>query len=187
VTRAEFMQRLDDGLRRLPADERTRILADYESYFSDAEAAGRVAGEVAASLGEPAILAAELRLMHEVHAWRADSRPSVTLRMITALLALAAVHSVAWLPLVVGVLIVIAMIGGGLCALAFGGFILFVEPFDAPLGGAPAAIARAIGWLSAGAGLLALSGAGAYGLANAFVRLQRVNRLILRTSNEVST
>ena len=81
-------------------------MADYDSYFSEGEAAGRDPAEIAASLGDPAALAAELRLSNELQAWRADSRPRVTLRMLGALLSLTAIHSVAWLPLVLGVLLV---------------------------------------------------------------------------------
>ena len=79
------------------------------------------------------------------------------------------------------------MIGAGLCALAYGVFTLVVEPFDAPLGGVAAALARALAWLSAGAGVLAVSGASVYALANTFVRLQQLNRRIARSSIEVST
>jgi uncharacterized membrane protein len=187
MTRAEFLDRLEQGLRQLPEAERARILADYDSYFADGEAAGRAAGEISSSLGNPATLAAELRLAHEVTSWRADSRPRATLRLFWALLSLAALHSVAWLPFALGVVLIVAMFGAGLCALAYGIFTLVVEPFDAPLGGVPAALARALGWLSAGVGVLAVSGASAYALANAFVNLQQLNRRIARSSIGVST
>jgi uncharacterized membrane protein len=186
VNRAEFLQRLEQGLRQVPQDERARILADYESYFADGGAAGRDAGEISASLGNPATLAAELRLAHEVTSWRADNRPRATLRLFSALLSLTALHSVAWLPFALGVLLIVAMFGAGLCALAYGVFTLVVEPFDAPLGGVPAALARALGWLSAGMGVLAVSGASAYALGNTFVRLQQLSRRIARSSIEVS-
>ena len=107
--------------------------------------------------------------------------------MFSALLSLAALHSIAWVPFTLGVLLIIAMFGAGLCALAYGVFTLTVEPFDAPLGGVAAVLARSLAWLSAGAGLLAVSGASAYALANAFVRLQQLNRRIARSSIEVST
>ncbi len=64
----------------------------------------------------PATLAAELRLAHELHSWRAD-RPRVTLRMLSALGSLALLHSVAWLPLILGLLLIFAMIGACLRAL----------------------------------------------------------------------
>ena len=186
MTREEFLRRLEPGLRSLPPEERGRVLADYAAYFTDGEAAGREVAEIAASLGNPATLAAELRLAHEVHSWRAD-RPRVTLRMLSALGSLALLHSVAWLPLVLGLLLIFAMIGAGLCALSYGGFTLIVEPFDAPLGGVAAALARAFAWLSAGTGMLAAAGASVYALAKYFVRLQQLDRRILQPSTEVST
>ena len=186
MTRAEFLNRLEQGLRRLPETERARILADYDSYFADGEGAGRDAAEISVSLGNPATLAAELRLAHEVSSWRTDGRPRATLRVFSALLSLAALNSVAWLPLALGVLLIMAMIGAGLCALAYGVFTLVVEPFDAPLGGIAAALIRSLAWLSAGTGVLAVSGACVYALANTFVRLQQPNQRIARGSIEVS-
>jgi uncharacterized membrane protein len=165
VSRAEFLRRLEKGLRALPPEERARVLADYDDYFADGELAGRDAADIANALGNPATLAAELRLAHEVQSWRAG-RPRVTLRMLSALLSLSVLHGVAWLPLVLGALTILAMMGAGICALAYGGFTLVVEPFDEPLGGVAAVLARALAWLSAGVGVMAVSAAAVYALAN---------------------
>ena len=88
MTRAEFLQRLEQGLQRLPEAERARILADYDSYFADGESAGarrdRDRGVTrqsrdprrGAAPGARGVLVA------------LDSRPRATLRMFSALLSL---------------------------------------------------------------------------------------------------
>ena len=185
MIRREFLQRLERGLRLLPADRRAEILADYASYFADGVAQGRREEEVAESLGTPARLAAELLLAHEAGSSGVpDANPS-TLRALTALVALVVIEGVAWLPLVVSVLAVLLLLVTGIVALVYGGFTLIVDPFDRPLGGLAAVLLRAVGWMAAGVGLLAVARAAVLLVARLFVRSQRHNRRVLRQSTEV--
>ena len=62
VTRAEFLNRLEQGFQRCRRRNARGSCADYDSYFSDGGSAGRDATEFAASSASPATLAAELRL-----------------------------------------------------------------------------------------------------------------------------
>ncbi len=186
MNRADFLRRLKDALPRIPADQRAEILADYESYFAEGVAAGRDEQEVADSLGDPARIAAELRLHHDLRTWRDRVGGKLTLRTFSALVTLALLDGVAWLPLLLGLFVVLLLFGAALAALAFGCATLFVGYFDAPLGGIAAVLLRALAYFSAGIALLAISHEAVYALASGFSRLRRIHRRVLRPSTEVS-
>ena len=69
MNRVAFLTILNDGLAGLPAREIDDILADYMSYFDEAEASGRSEEEVAAALGDPRRLARELRAETGLRHW----------------------------------------------------------------------------------------------------------------------
>jgi uncharacterized membrane protein len=186
LNRADFLRRLKDALLRIPADRHAEILADYESYFAEGAAAGRDEQEVADSLGNPARIAAELRLDHDLRTWRDGGGGKPTLRTFSALAMLALLDGAAWLPLLLGLFVVLLLFGTALAALVFGCATLFVSSFDAPLGGIAAVLLRALAYFSAGVALLAISHAAVYALASGFSRLRRIHRRVLRHSNEVS-
>ena len=163
MTREEFLSILERGLARLPPDKCAEILADYRSYFSEGVAAGRTEATIAQSLGNPARLAAELRLGHEA--------PGSAFRAFTGLVALALLDGVRWFPLVVGLLVILLLLGAGSVALVYAAFALFVLPFDMPLGGITAVLLRAVALGAAGVTAFALSRAGMQVLLNFFVRL----------------
>src|SRR6266702_2762331 len=52
MNQVAFLTILNDGLAGLPAQEIDDILADYISYFDEAQASGRREEEVAAALGD---------------------------------------------------------------------------------------------------------------------------------------
>ena len=76
MTRDAFMARLREGLRGLPQQTASEILADYETHFADGEAAGRSEAEVAEALGDPARLARELRAEIGLQRWETQRSPS---------------------------------------------------------------------------------------------------------------
>lgn len=55
-----FLIELEEALKGLPAEERKDILKDIREYFSDGREDGKEDGEIAASLGAPKVIAAEL-------------------------------------------------------------------------------------------------------------------------------
>lgn len=187
MNRVDFLGRLSEALRAMPAGARDRILADYESYFADGRAAGRDEREVAASLGDPRRIAAELSLGHDLGEWRRGARGKPALRALRTLFTLVLLEGVAWLPLLLGLLALLLLGGASFAALAYGCASLFVGVFDAPLGGMVAASLRALAYLSAGIGLLALCNLAVYGLGRGFIRLTRLHRRGLRHSTEVSS
>ena len=184
MKRQEFLRRLARGVRSLPGAERGAILADYERYFADGVAAGRQESEVAASLGNPARLAAELRLANDVNTWRVTGGMRPPWRATRSLLALSLVEGLLWLPAVMAVLSLLALLAGGFVSLLYGVFTLLVESFDDPPGGVLAALLRGFALLAAGAGLLLIANAGIYALASLFARYHPAHQ---SPSTEVSS
>jgi len=185
MTRAHFIAELAHRLRRLEPQRREAILSDYQGHFDEGAADGRSEQEIAASLGSPARLAAE----HSIEAFEARgaaAEPRSVLRTTFALIALVVMEGAAWLPLVLGVLVVLVAIAAGTVSLVYGVVTLAMEPFDSPLGGLAAVVLRALAYLSAGVAALALARAGVLLLARFFVRRRRHQRRLLRPSTEVS-
>jgi uncharacterized membrane protein len=168
MNRAEFFAGLEHGLRQLPSQQRAEILSDYQSYFADALAAGRAEHEVAESLGNPTRLSAELRLGLEA--------PRSASRSFFTLMTLAVIDGISWLPLVAGLLLVLALTGIGAVALVYACFTLLVIPFDSPLGGIAAVLLRGVALTAAGVAAFALARAGVLLLVKFFVRMHRRNR-----------
>ena len=185
MTRAQFMAELAHRLRRLEPRRRDAILSDYQSHFDEGAAAGRSELDIAASLGSPARLAAELSI-EAFDARGAAAAPRSVMRTTAALVALIVMEGAAWLPLLVGVLVVLLAIAGGVVAIVYGVVTLAMDSFDSPLGGFPAVLLRALAFLSAGVAALALARAGVLLLARFFVRRHRHQRRVLRPSPEVS-
>ena len=163
MNRDQFLSTLERGLKRLPADKQAEIMADYQSYFAEGLAAGRDEATVAHSLGDPARLAAELRL-------GVEARRSA-FRGFTGLVSLALLDGLRWFPLVVGLLLVLLLLGAGAIALVYAAFTLFVLPFDMPLGGIAAALLRGFALIAASVAAFAVSRAGVQLLVKYFVRL----------------
>ncbi|GLS02914.1 hypothetical protein GCM10007860_00570 [Chitiniphilus shinanonensis] len=105
MNQSEFLQRLQAGLRGLPAAEIEDILSDYREYFQDALAAGRSEADTAAALGEPEQLARELRARRSVKDWQAQRsfrtawRAFVDASGLGRLNVLLALVRVAWLAI----------------------------------------------------------------------------------------
>jgi DUF4097 and DUF4098 domain-containing protein YvlB len=60
MTENQFINELEQALKRLPVDERNDILQDIREYFSDGREDGKDEAEIAASLGSPGKIASEL-------------------------------------------------------------------------------------------------------------------------------
>lgn len=102
MTRDAFLLRLRSGLAGLPPDEIDDILADYESHFEEAEAAGRRPEEVAQALGDPRRLARELRAEIGLRRWEQRRTPATFAVALLALAGLATVDLFLLLPLAFG-------------------------------------------------------------------------------------
>jgi len=111
MNRVAFLTILNDGLAGLPAREIDDILADYMSYFDEAEASGRSEAEVAAALGDPRRLARELRAETGLRHWENHRSLGNSAAALLALGGLATVDILFLLPLLFAVMLIMLVIG----------------------------------------------------------------------------
>jgi uncharacterized membrane protein len=111
MNRIAFLTILNDGLAGLPAREIDDIIADYMSYFDEAQASGRSEAEVAAALGDPRRLARELRAETGLRHWENHRSLRNSAAALLALGGLAAVDILFLLPLLFAVSLIMLVIG----------------------------------------------------------------------------
>ncbi len=100
MTRQDFISRLRAGLRGLAPPAIEEIVADYETHFVEAQAAGRGEAEVAAALGDPDRVARELRAEAGLRRWEVERNPSAAANAVWAVLGLGAIDLLVLLPIV---------------------------------------------------------------------------------------
>src|SRR3954467_5631610 len=127
MNRGQALTILNDGLAGLPAREIDDILADYMSYFDEAEASGRSEAEVAAALGDPRRLARELRAEAGLRHWENHRSLGNSAAALLALGGLAAVDLLFLLPLLVAVMLAVLVIGLVIFALGIVGIGLLLS------------------------------------------------------------
>ena len=185
MTRQAFMARLREGLRGLPPQTVTDIVADYEAHFTDGEAAGRTEAEVAAALGDPERLARENRAESTMNRWREERSPGAAAAAVFAVLGLGAIDILILLPILMGIAATIIGIGVAIIVAFFvGAFMFAAGPFFDPPGGPITAVLGGIGFMagsaSAGAVLTIIS----IGLMNALVWYGRLHYRLLKPALE---
>jgi uncharacterized membrane protein len=180
MTRAEFIARLRRGLEGMPVETSKGIVADYESYFDDGRHAGRSEEQLALALGNPARLAAELRLEADMATWRKSRASGAGLRTIAGVLGLLALDGVLLLPLALAALLVAAGFALAAISILYGAFTLSIGLFDDPAGGILAALLRGTGRVSGGVAGLALCLLFTGWLAAFCERYAHIHRRVLR-------
>lgn len=178
MTREAFLDNLRRGLRGLPDQEISDILADYSSYFKEADAAGRDAEDVAKALGDPRRLARELKAEMGLLRWERNRTPANLFVVILALGGLATVDIFVLLPLLFGVGLIALVSCFVLLLLGVIGIgnLLSLTPFGQGPSGeqAPSSLLSGIGLVASSAGggvlLMLLLNAGMKLLAR-YVRL----------------
>ena len=185
MTRQAFMARLREGLRGLPPSAQADIVADYETHFTEGQAAGRSEADVAAALGDPGRLARELRAEAGLKRWEEERSPSAGASAIFAVLGLGALDILVLLPILMGVGGAIFGIGVAVIAVFFAGGVVFAAgPFTGMPGGPAAALLAGLGLMtgatSAGAVLAIVS----IGLVNALVWYGRLHYRLLKPALE---
>jgi uncharacterized membrane protein len=158
--RLTFLATLRAGLRGAPEAAVDDIVADYTSHFEVGAVKGRSEEEIAAALGDPLVLADELRVEMRIDRWKASPSPAAAARLIGAVIGLGAINAVLaviMLPLV--------------CLLFFVALVAIVAAFGAGVWLLFTGVARGVDLatsLLAGAGLvfLAIAVAAVLGLAS---------------------
>lgn len=185
MTRQAFLARLREGLRGLPTQTVTDIMADYEAHFADGAAEGRSEEEVAAALGNPDRLAREIRAESSLNRWRDERSPSAAAGAVFAVLGLGAIDILILLPILMGVAATIFGLLVAVVVMFFAGALtLTAGPFMDPPGGPGVAVLLGIsvmaGSASGGAVLTILSIA----LMNALVWYGRLHYRLLKPALE---
>lgn len=98
MTRGEFIGDLRAGLTGLRPQDIDDIMTDYESHFTDGQAAGRSEQEIAAALGDPSRLARELKVEAGFKRWQSEPSAGNLLGIVLALLGLATIDFMLLLP-----------------------------------------------------------------------------------------
>jgi uncharacterized membrane protein len=107
MTREAFIERLRQGLRGLPDQTVSDIVADYEAHFADGVAAGRSEADIAQALGDPDRLARELRAEAGLKRWEESRNPEAAAAAVFAVLGLGAIDLIFLLPILIAVVSVI--------------------------------------------------------------------------------
>jgi uncharacterized membrane protein len=185
MTRQAFMARLREGLTGLPPQAVADIIADYETHFADAAAAGRSEEEVAAALGDPGRLARELRAEVGLKRWEESRSPSGAAAAVFAVLGLGAIDLLILLPILMAVGGVIFGVAVAAIAVFFAGGVVFAAgPFTGLPGGPVASLLAGIGLMSGAASVTAVLTLVTIGLVNALVAYGRLHYRLLKPALE---
>jgi len=188
MTRQAFMARLREGLRGLPAQAQADIMADYETHFTEGQAAGRSEADVAAALGDPGRLARELRAEAGLKRWEEERNPSAAAAAIFALLGLGALDILILLPILMGVGGAIFGVGVAIIAVfVAGGAVFAAGPFTGMPGGPVAAVLAGIGLMTGAVSAGAVLAMVTIGLVNVLVWYGRLHYRLLKPALEPQT
>lgn len=92
--RAEFLTTLRAGLRGVPANAIDEIVADYTAHFDEGAAAQRSDEQIAAALGDPLVLADELRMELRIGSFEAAPSARSAAQVIGGVIAMGALNTV---------------------------------------------------------------------------------------------
>jgi len=188
MTRTEFLDRLKKGLSGMPEATRDEYMADYESHFSDAAAAGRQEADVAAALGDPDRLARELRAESGVKNWDTSKTPSSAVTAIVAILGLGALDIFVLLPVIGG--LVGALIGiftGAIGAFIGGGVLFAAGPFMGLPGGIAGALIGGVGIMAGSAAVACLTLGLTIWMVNGLVWFARLHYRVVKPAFEAQS
>jgi uncharacterized membrane protein len=172
--RVEFLASLRAGLRGAPTALIDELIADYSLHFDEGARAGRSEQEIAAALGDPLVLADELRAEAHVGHWERAPSARAGWRLVAHALSRGALHSsLALIAIPLMCLVALALSLASLAALVGGAWFLFAgHAFELP-GGSWTVLLAGLGLLAAGVSLCALTLLGGAAVVNGFARLLR--------------
>ncbi len=185
MNRQDFIARLRAGLRGLPPPVIGEAVADYETHFSEAHAAGRGEEEVAAALGDPDRLARELRAEAGLKRWDSERNPSAAASAVFAVLGLGAIDILILAPILIWIAgTLLGLFIAAVAAFGVGAVLMVAGPFV--IHGAPvmALLLAGLGLVAGAASLGALATIGAIGCTHALVWYGRLHLRLLRPALE---
>lgn len=88
MTKESFMQQLKNALKRIPEEERTDILQDYEEHFAFGLEEGKTEEEIASALGSPSQIAKELQANYHLEKVTTNATTGNIFRALWAVIGL---------------------------------------------------------------------------------------------------
>jgi uncharacterized membrane protein len=178
--RAEFLTTLRAGLRGAPAKSTEEIIADYTAHFDEGAAASRGDAEIAAALGDPLVLADELRMELRIETFEAAPSTRSGARLVAGVIAMRALNTT--LVCLAGpllALIVLTVILAIFTSAGTGVWLLFAgSSLDLP-GGVGTAVLCGLGLIAAAVSLAALLALAAKALISGLARHTRLHYQLL--------
>ena len=156
-TRAEFLTTLRAGLRGAPASSIDEIITDYTAHFDEGFAANRSEADIAAALGDPLVLADELRLELCIGRFEAAPSPRSAAQVISGAIVNGALSTL--LLCIVGPLLALLALAAALAILTAAGtgiWFLFAGASLGLPGGLGTPVLCALGLLAAAVSMGAL-------------------------------
>jgi uncharacterized membrane protein len=180
--RDAFLATLRAGLRGAPDSLVDELVADYSLHFDEGLRDGRSEQQIATALGDPLVLADELRAEAHVSQWERAPSARAGWRVLAHALSRGALHtSLALIAVPLLCVVALALSSASLAALASGAWFLFAgQGFELP-GGTWTVLLASVGLLAGGVSLCALTLLGGAGLVNGFARRLRGNQRQPRT------
>jgi uncharacterized membrane protein len=185
MNRQDFIDRLRRGLRGLPQSAMNESIADYETHFAEAMAAGRSEAEVSAALGDPDRLAREVRAQIGLKRWDMERNPSAAANAIFAVLGLGAIDILILLPIVMWIAgVIFAFAVAAIVLFCVGAVMMVVGPVVVHPPPMAALILAGLGLIGAGAFAGSVAGIGAILCTHALVWYGRLHLRILQPALE---
>lgn len=186
--RAEFLAALRAGLRGAPEDAIDEVTAEYDSHFAEGKQANRAEREIAAALGDPWVLAQELRVELNIARWEAAPSARSGARMITSVIARGTLNAaLAFFVLPLLLLLALSLIVAIVACVAGGIWMLFAgHSLEIP-GGVSVTVLSATGLFFAALSLAALGALCGQLLINALARWARLHYQVLTRPHRAGT
>ena len=110
MNRLQYLERLEKSLRSLPAEETADIMNDFKEYFEVGIERGRSEEEISLSLGNPKMLARQIRL--EAYIKKAEETKSASdiLRAVFTSIGLSFFNLIVMLPVFLVILSILAVL-----------------------------------------------------------------------------
>jgi uncharacterized membrane protein len=186
--RAEFLATLRAGLRGAPSRAMDEIIADYAAHFDEGAAAQRTDAQIAAALGDPLVLADELRMELRIGVFETAPSTRSAAQVIGGAIAIGALNTV--LLCIAGPLLALMALATVLVILTAAGagiWFLFAGASLGLPGGIGTVILCGLGLVSAAVSLAAFLLLGFRALALGMANYTRLRYRFLPRANRTGT
>ncbi len=177
--RSAFLATLRAGLRGAPPRLIDETIADYRAHFDEGAAAGRGDEDIAAALGDPLVLADELRVEAGINDWQAARSPRTALQLVNSVVSLGALNAAVAVIALPVLIILAAILASAIVLVVTGAWMLFAGDALGPQFGLFVRILASIGLISAAVSLFALTALAATALLDLLGRYTRLHYRVL--------